>query len=91
MHVISFVETWCDSGKPHPGFVCICSSNKIKHKKKSETKSGSVMYVKNKLSKGVTKQSSSHKDITWAKLDETFFKLKKDTYIGIIYFLQNRH
>ena len=89
MHIISFVETWCDSGKPHydiPGFVCICNSNRIKHKKARRNSGGVNLYVRNSLSKGVTKLSSNHKDIIWTKLDKNFFNLKKDTYIGTVYF-----
>ena len=88
MHVIGLVETWCDSGKSYdiPGFVCICNSNRVKHKKARRNSGGVNLYVKSSLSKGVTKQESSHKDIVWAKLDKNFFNMKKDTYIGIVYF-----
>lgn len=89
MHVVSFVETWCDSGKPYhdiPGFVRISYNNRIKHPKARRNSGGVIMYAKNCISKGVTKQESNHKDIIWAKLDKSFFNLKKDIFLGIIYF-----
>lgn len=89
LHVISLVETWCDSGKPHhdiPGFVCISKSNRKKHKKARRNSGGIIMYAKNSIARGVSKIASSHQDIIWAKFDKTFFNLKKDTYVGIIYF-----
>lgn len=88
MHLIGIVETWCDSGESFdiPGFIPVCHSNRIKHKKARRNSGGVELYIKEELNNGIKKQNSSHKDIIWAKLDKKFFNMKKDTYIGIIYF-----
>ena len=49
MHIVSFVETWCDSGKSHydiPGFVCIVILSEKKHKKARRNSGGVSLYVK---------------------------------------------
>jgi hypothetical protein len=89
MHVLSLVETWSDSGKPEnsiAGFTLLCNNTRIKHKKPRRCSGGIAVYIKNDLSKGVSKLAYSHSDIVWIKIDKTFFHLKKDIFLAVMYF-----
>lgn len=44
------------------------------------------MYVKSKISKGVTVIKTDNQNALWCKLDKRFFNLPNNIYLGTIYF-----
>ena len=52
-----------------------------KHKKVRRNYGGINIFVQNYL----RRNSKSHSDILWIKMDRTFFKLNKDIYVATIY------
>ena len=89
VHLLSLVETWSGGDNPDisiPGFSLISNSSRKKHKKARRFSGGISIYVKNGLSKGISKLPYSNSDIVWIRLDKNFFNLKKTTFLGVIYF-----
>lgn len=87
--IIGFVETWTndiDQKLLIPGFQLLCESNRTKHKNARRNSGGIILYVKNAITKGITRIQKSHSDILWIILNQNFFNLTKDLYIATIYF-----
>ena len=85
--ILSFVETWNDGKESHniQNFQYICSSSRKKHVRAKRHSGGISIYVNHSISKGVCKLKSTHSDIQWIKLDQTFFNFPKDVYLAIVY------
>ena len=59
-----------------------------KHRLKSGNKAhgGISLYVNKKVAKGVTLIKTGNENALWCKLDRKFFKIRKDIYLGTVYF-----
>ena len=76
VHLLSLVETWSGGDNPDisiPGFSLISNSSRKKHKKARRFSGGISIYVKNGLSKGISKLPYSNTDIVWIRLDKKLF------------------
>ena len=88
-HIICLTETWtCDDNIDNVninGFAVFFSNRKIKHKHSKRNNGGVIVFVKDSLRKGVSKQHSASDDLLWLKFNKTFFNTEKDLYICTAY------
>ena len=85
--ILCLVETW-SSGDTHlniPGYAFLCSTTRMKHKNARRHSGGIAVYVKNTISKGISKLRNTHCDIQWIKLEKAFFSLERDLYLASVY------
>ena len=89
VNILSIVETWSGGDNPPieiPEFSLVANSTRKKHGKARRFSGGISIYVRDEIKKGTSKLPHSNTDIVWIKLDKAFFNLRKDVFLGIIYF-----
>ncbi len=79
--IVFLQETWLiDSNQLNVNGFSIFRSDRGSHKKKHTGSGGVVTLYKTKLSKGLTKIPSKHKDFMWVKFDRNYFNMPNDLY-----------
>lgn len=87
--IICLTETWtCNETIDfidNTGYSLFYSNRKAKHKKSKRNNGGIIVFVKNSISKGVSKQHSASDDLLWLKLSKNFFNCEKDMFLCTAY------